>query len=274
MTEAAEDDYKMPLLEHLTELRKRLLVCAVFFVVAFFACFAVADHVFNFLVDPLREALADSPNQRMIFTAPQEFFITQIKVAFFAAISLTFPAIAIQVWKFVAPGLYVHEKKAFLPFLLATPVLFIAGAALVYYFIMPLAWDFLIGYQQQGGDGKMPVQLEARVSEYLSLVMRLIFAFGVAFQLPVLLTLLAKAGMVTSDGLKAKRRYAIVVTFACAAILTPPDIISQIGLAVPILFLYEVSIISARMVEKKRAAMDEALDDDDSEPEPKSEPGE
>lgn len=271
MTEAAEDDYKMPLLEHLTELRKRLLICAAFFVVAFFGCFAVADHIFNFLVMPLAEALKDSPNQRMIFTAPQEAFINQIKVAFFASISLTFPAIAIQVWKFVAPGLYAHEKKAFMPFLVATPVLFISGGALVYYFIMPLAWDFLLGYQQKGGDGALPIQLEARVSEYLSLVMRLIFAFGVAFQLPVLLTLLAKAGMVTSDGLKAKRRYAVVVTFACAALLTPPDVISQIGLAVPILLLYEVSIISARMVEKKRAEMDEMLDD---EPEPEPEAGE
>lgn len=272
MTEAAEE-YKMPLLEHLTELRKRLLICAAFFIVAFFACYGVAEYIFNFLMAPLAEALKDSPNQRMIFTAPHEGFFTQIKVAFFAAISLTFPAIAIQVWKFVAPGLYNHEKKAFMPFLFATPVLFIAGAALVYYGIMPLAWKFFLSFQQPGGDGVLPIELEAKISEYLSLVMRLIFAFGVAFQLPVLLTLLAKAGMVTSDGLKAKRRYAIVVTFACAAILTPPDVISQIGLAVPILFLYEVSIVMARMVEKKRAEMDEMLDDE-PEPEPEPEPGE
>jgi sec-independent protein translocase protein TatC len=166
-----------------------------------------------------------------------------------------------QIWAFVAPGLYRHEKKAFMPFLFATPILFTMGGALVYYFVIPLAWRFLLGFEQPAIDGGMPIQLEAKVGEYLSLVMKLIFAFGISFELPVLLTLMARVGMVSSEGLKEKRRYAVVMIFVAAAVLTPPDVISQIGLAIPLMILYEISIISCRMVEKKRKEMENGDDD-------------
>jgi sec-independent protein translocase protein TatC len=188
----------------------------------------------------------------MIFTQLTEAFFTRMKVAFFAAGMLTFPIFATQMWRFIAPGLYKHEKKAFLPFLVASPVLFFFGASMVYYFIMPLAWRFLLGFQVQGGDGVMPVQLEQRVGDYLSLVMQLMFAFGLSFQFPVLLVLLARVGIISAKSLREKRRYAIVGVFVFAAVVTPPDVISQIGLSIPMLALYELSIIGARWVEKER----------------------
>ena len=252
-TVADEDDKKMPLLDHLVELRTRLLWCVGIFVVLFFACVPLASKFYIFLMEPLYEIMKDKPNARMIFTGLPEQFLTEIKIAFFCALALSTPILLLQIWKFVAPGLYKHERHAFTPFLIATPVLFGIGAALVYYFIMPMAWRFFLSFEMPVGPESLPIQLEPKVNEYLSLVLTLMFAFGLGFELPVLLILLAKVGIVTSEGLARKRRYAIVAVFVCAAVLTPPDVISQIGLALPLILLYEISILGARMIEKKRA---------------------
>lgn len=259
----------MPLLDHLVELRRRLLYCAVGLVVLFFICYGFAEDIYGFLVRPLAAILEEQGgDRRMIYTALYEAFFTYIKVAFFAALFLGFPLIAGQIWMFVAPGLYRDEKSAFLPFLVATPILFFLGGALVYYLIFPLAWQFFLSFEVTDSGGALPIQLEAKVGEYLSLVMRLIFAFGLCFELPVLMTLLGRVGMVTSEGMKKNRKYAIVLAFVAAAILTPPDVISQIGLAVPTILLYEISILCVRLVEKNRgddAEQDEEadLDEDD-----------
>ena len=243
----------MPLLEHLIELRRRLLYSMTAFAVFFFVGYNYATPVYDFLTQPLASAMREvGGSQRMIFTALTEAFFTQIQVGFFVGGVLSFPIIAAQVWMFVAPGLYKHEKKAFLPFLVVSPVLFAAGAALVYYFVIPLAWRFLLGFQTGVDETALPIQLEAKVDEYLSLTMKLIFAFGLSFQLPVLLTLLARVGLVSSAALKEKRRYAIVGIFVVAAVITPPDVISQIGLAIPLIVLYEMSILSCRSVERQR----------------------
>lgn len=251
------DDRKMSLIEHLTELRKRLLFAAIGFVVIFLVCFYFANPFFNFLVAPLAEVWQGDPNRRLIFTAMHEKFFTNIKVAFFAAAFISFPIFASQVWMFVAPGLYKNEKGAFLPFLIATPFLFFGGGAFVYYFVMPVAWEFFTGFEQlAAGQGELAIELEPKVNEYLSLVMRLIFAFGLSFELPVVISLMARVGMVTPEGLKKKRRYAIVSAFIAAAILTPPDPLSQLALAIPIIILYEVSIYCATLIwrSKDRAA--------------------
>ena len=249
------NDKPMPLLDHLIELRRRLLWSAVAFFLCFGVCYHFSREIYSFLVQPLADILVTrGANRRLIFTALYEAFFTYLKVAFFGAAFISFPVVASQVYLFVAPGLYRSEKRAFMPFLAATPFLFVAGAALAYYFVFPAAWTFFLSFESQDGAGGLPVQLEAKVSEYLGLVMKLIFAFGIAFQLPVLLTLLAKVGIVPSSALKKYRRYAYVGMFIIAAVITPPDVITQTGLAVPLIILYEISIFTAKMVEPKPVA--------------------
>jgi len=248
---------KAPLLEHLIELRRRLMWALAAIFVAFLACFWFAKPIYNLLLWPYRVAAGVNAPIELIYTAPQEFFFTEVKLALFGAIFIAFPVIAAQLYMFVAPGLYRAERKAFLPFLVATPILFLLGASLVYFVAMPLAMKFFLSMQQTG-DQTVQILLTAKVSEYLSLIMALILGFGICFQLPVLLTLLARAGLVTSKGLKHYRRHAILGVFVAAAILTPPDPISQIALALPTLLLYELSIFAVKLTEKKRAAGDAA----------------
>lgn len=267
MSRTAEDDAlieasRAPLIEHLIELRTRLMRVMVILFIAFIGCYIFAEQIYAFLVQPYANVVGEDSGRRLIFTALHETFFTYVKVAFWASVCVSFPMIAWQIYAFVAPGLYKHERAAFMPFLFATPVLFILGASLVYYGVMPLAIEFFLGFESAGADGGLAIELEAKVGEYLSLVMKLIFAFGLAFQLPVVLTLLARVGIITSQWLKDKRKYAVIAVFAAAAILTPPDPVSQIGLALPILLLYEISIFLAKMMEKKRAAAEGAAEEE------------
>jgi sec-independent protein translocase protein TatC len=246
-------------------LLKAVIAVAIFFVI----CFVFADQIFNFLVVPFERAAGEDAQIKLIYTHPAEYFFTQLRIALFGALFIAFPVIATQVYKFVAPGLYKNERGAFLPFLVATPILFFLGSCLVYFAVMPLAMGFFLTMQQAAGEGQVSIELLPRVSEYLSLIMTLIFAFGLVFQLPVVMTLLARVGLVTTEGLKSKRKYAVVAAFVAAAVLTPPDPISQLGLAIPTMLLYEISIWSARFVEKQRADR-EAAEEADSEPVEKS----
>lgn len=241
---------KAPLMDHLIELRQRLIYALIAVFGFFVVCYMFSQQIYNVLVWPYRWARGGG-RVDMIYTAPQEFFFTQLKLALFGAVFLAFPIIALQIYKFVAPGLYKNERAAFQPYLFATFLLFLLGSAVVYFIVMPLAMTFFLSMEQTGGD--VTIQLQARVSEYLSLIMTLILGFGVCFQLPVVLTLLARAGIITADQLREKRRWAIVGIFALAAVLTPPDPISQIAMALPTILLYEASIWAVVRVEKARA---------------------
>jgi len=257
---ATEDDRegeleagRMPLLEHLIELRNRLMWSAAAILAAFLVCYQFKETIYRFLSHPLAVVFEGETGRKMIATGLTEIFFTYIKVSFWAACCVAFPVVAMQVWKFVAPGLYKNEKRAFLPYLCATPILFLLGASLAYFVVIPYAFKFFVSFETPGAAGSLPIEIEAKVNEYLSLVMTLLLAFGVAFQLPVLLTLMARAGIITSQGLISKWRYAVVGMFGVAAVLTPPDVVSQTSLAIPLILLYILSIFSCRYVEKQRA---------------------
>ena len=308
------DNTRLPLLEHLVELRRRLVRSAAVVLLAFLPCFYLAPVIYNFLAMPLYDAYGLAPVEeaeegeetwlertlhdawtlfsppqdedsapaepagvvegatidrsadseyppRFIFTSPQEAFLTYVKVGFFVSLCVSLPFLVWQLWAFVAPGLYRREKKLALPFMLVFPLLFMLGAAMVYYAFFPVALRFFLGFQQTGDFGQLPIVMEVRVSEYFSLLLKLLFAFGISFQLPLVMTLAARTGMVTAEGLKEKRKYAIVAVFVLAAVITPPDPFSQLGLALPLVLLYEVSIWCARFTERRKASLEETGDE-------------
>lgn len=235
-----------PIFDHLAELRNRILWSMLAMIAGTGLCYLFVEDIYGFLVRPLAEAMGPGDSQRLIYTNLTEAFFTYMKVAIFAGVFLTFPILATQIWLFISPGLYKKERRTILPFLICSPILFFTGGAMVYYIVLPLAWKFFLSFQSKGAHTVLPIILEAKVGEYLDLVMTLIFAFGLCFQLPILLALLAKAGIIDADWLVKKRRYAIVIVFIVAAFLTPPDIISQISLAIPLMALYEISIFIIR----------------------------
>lgn len=254
MSDAAtpqSSDAPQPLVAHLIELRRRLLWCAGFYLLALLCCYEFANRIYDFLAFPLLQALGGPGNEgarQFIYTSLTEAFVTYLRVAAWAALCVTFPMILVQVWKFIAPGLYHHERRALGPFLVATPVLFVAGAALAYFLVIPLAYKFFLSFEQMAMPGQLPITLQAKMGEYLNLTMSLLFAFGAAFELPIFLLLLVRFGIIPPQALAQKRRYAIVAIFIAAAVLTPPDIFSQLCLALPLMALYEGSVIAARFL--------------------------
>lgn len=244
---------KQPLIEHLIDLRKRLMIAIAAWLLASGACYFAAEPIYGFLVQPLADAFPDPAARRMIYTSLIEAFLTYLKLALFAGFFAAFPVIAAQFYYFMAPGLYRHERRALVPYLVAAPTMFLSGAAFLYYLLLPTAWRFFLGFESGGKQGGLPIQLEAKVSEYLSLVMHLIMAFGLSFQLPVVLVLLVRSGMMSIETLRAGRRYAIVMIVTVAAFITPPDIFSQIALSVPLYMLYELSIILCRNCHPERS---------------------
>lgn len=251
------DEAELPtqhLVEHLIELRKRVVIAILAFIVATVLCYMVAGDIYEFLVRPLADAFPNPEHRRLIYTGLTEAFVAYIRLSVFAGFFVAFPVIAAQFYLFLAPGLYKKERKALIPYLAAAPVLFLIGAAFAYYFIFPAAWKFFLSFETPGMNGGLPIQLETRVADYLSIVMHLIMAFGLSFQLPVVLILLVKAGVVQVATLRRGRRYAIVIIVVIAAFITPPDVFSQIALSVPLYLLYEISIFLCRNVETKEDA--------------------
>lgn len=246
------------LIGHLKELRKRILIIVVSFLVATIFSYLLVEEIYKFLVKPLAEAIGDESNRKIIYTGLAEAFITYLKLAIFTGLVISFPVLAYQIYAFCAPGMYVHEKRFFVPFLFLSPTLFMVGAAFVYYFLFPMAWKFFLSYEMPGGNGNLPIVLEAKISEYLSLVTTMILAFGITFQLPLVVILLFKFGIVSVEQMMKFRKYAVVLILTVAAFLTPPDVLSQLALATPLYLLYEFSIFFCKLIDKSKTRTETA----------------